>query len=169
MLWVWIHGYEFMSRKPNNPKKIKDKGHLNNVVHFSFTQSLWRLQVYGMELQSTKTFSRNHITPLNPCMTISVTFENHNTREAPLWKFIRSKKYRRMAAILTYRCYTVRHQLRGKVCGRPEFRWDWERLDALPKALQPLPKTLDNTYSPILCSIDEEYLEHTFNILSFIG
>jgi ankyrin repeat protein len=42
------------------------------------------------------------------------------------------------------------------------------KLNALRKALQSLPKTLDDTYARILCSIDEEYSQDAFTILQWL-
>ncbi|KAH6667724.1 hypothetical protein B0J14DRAFT_170784 [Halenospora varia] len=42
------------------------------------------------------------------------------------------------------------------------------KLNALRKALQLLPKTLDDTYTRILCSIDEEYRQDAFTILQWL-
>lgn len=43
------------------------------------------------------------------------------------------------------------------------------KLDALRKALRSLPKTLDDTYAQILCSIDEEYSQDAFKILQWLA
>jgi ankyrin repeat protein len=42
------------------------------------------------------------------------------------------------------------------------------KLNALRKALQSLPKTLDDTYARILCSIDEEYSQDASTILQWL-
>jgi ankyrin repeat protein len=42
-------------------------------------------------------------------------------------------------------------------------------LNALRKALKSLPETLDDTYSRILCSIDEEYSQDAFKILQWLA
>src|ERR1700722_15209906 len=57
------------------------------------------------------------------------------------------------------------------------FRWAVCQLDALGsclnlpmlrKALASLPKTLDETYARILCSIDEEHKENALKILQWL-
>src|SRR5579862_5175895 len=60
----------------------------------------------------------------------------------------------------------------------PRFRWTVCQLDALEKclslpmlrkALSSLPKTLDDTYARILCSIDEDYSENALKILQWLA
>ena len=46
--------------------------------------------------------------------------------------------------------------------------WNCIKLDKLRKALNSLPKTMDETYDRILSNIEEEYKEEAFRVLQWL-